>query len=237
MNKKSIDQKCVYCLKQSNNISNDYIPPKGITPHEFRKDLLTVPVCSGCKSNLTLEDEYFRIAILINDSISEQKNLFAIREKNMGRFIHPTPFSGKFLFNIQKVELYTKDNKYLGSKLQYEIDQNRIENFFIRIVRALYYNETQNFIPVEYYVTSVNLLNKQSGNILFLLYEAIKDITFNNRTEIIKFRYRVYPENHKLHSIWHIIIYDNMNFLVYFSKNDVKSNFQTNVYDYIVKGI
>ncbi len=240
MSKKPKNGKCVYCLKEVDSITKDHIPPKCITPQEFKEDFLTVPACFECNQKLSLEDEYFRITMLISESVSEQEHLKETSFKTLNRFKHPVPFWDKFLSKIQRIDFYNEDEQYLGRKLQYTVDYHRIADYFIRLARGLFYLDTQNYIPLDYIVTSIDIFdqfNEKDAHFIRMFYDAIKNLSFTNRTGIMKYRYRLYQTEHKIHSIWNIIVYDKINFLIYFTKKEVNSNFKTNAYNYIVEGV
>ncbi len=54
---------CTYCGR-AREITDDHVPPQNMFPSPRPPDLITVPACRRCNQGFSMEDEYFRIAVL-----------------------------------------------------------------------------------------------------------------------------------------------------------------------------
>jgi hypothetical protein len=224
---KNKNGKCVYCLKDVNNITKEHVPPKCITPSADRKYSLSVPACCECNNILSKEDEYFKTTMLIGQNVSKQERLKEIYPKLFRGLNRVNKFTNDFLKGMQKIRVPIGDNEF-EDKLIYTVDWHRITNFFIKIARGLYYLECKNYIPLEYLQISLDLNDVRhtiEQRLAFqIVMRDILNLDFKYQTGIVKYRYIVYPEDYKYHSIWNIILFDQMNFLVGFSRKYIVSN-------------
>ena len=61
--------KCIYC-EENLGLTRDHIPPKELFPNPRPSNLITVPCCERCRSEQSLDDEYF-ITIVANSGRSQ----------------------------------------------------------------------------------------------------------------------------------------------------------------------
>ena len=54
---------CVYCGALSPQ-TRDHVPPACLFPRPRPTDLVTVPACEACNAAFSMDDEYFRLAML-----------------------------------------------------------------------------------------------------------------------------------------------------------------------------
>ena len=61
--------RCVYCgdpFGGDTKRTYDHIPPKSLIPARLKKNLLTVPCCSGCQEGTAKDDDWFRDMLVLD---------------------------------------------------------------------------------------------------------------------------------------------------------------------------
>lgn len=204
---------CTYCGKIG-PITKDHIPPKFLFNKPRPSTLISVPSCEKCHETFEKDDVYF--TTIITTTKESQKHPEALklwntkikpsisRDKNIG-------FS-KYLFNrMVKVDTYSKGGIYLGETPAHNIDIDRINNVLIRIVRGLYYHETNNRIPtgVDIRVNSIRP-EKISNKKIMLIYDSFIPKVFGDG--VFSYRGEIFSEK-SFTSVWFLTFFDAFLFL------------------------
>ena len=139
---------CVYCGK-SGPLTRDHIPPRNLFRRAQPVDLITVPACGRCNAAGRKDDEYFRLAITLNEQVAEEPDVqVAIPEvlRSLQR-VEAAGFRNVFLRGIHEVERITPAGLYLGRTLAYDVDLNRLGAVCSRMIRGLWYRHHGTRLP------------------------------------------------------------------------------------------
>ena len=133
---------CVYCGKDG-PITDDHVPPKGIFAPPRPSNLITVPSCLECNSSASMDDEYFRIRVCLNDQARGHPDVNGNLPSVLKALTRPEASGLKqaLLNDWRNVDVTTKGGIFLGRRTAFEVDMNRIARVVQRIVRGLYYHE------------------------------------------------------------------------------------------------
>jgi len=177
------EQICYLCgsVIGEHESSDDHVPPKAFYPKKIRAglNLQVVPTHKTCNESYKADEEYFQHAFLIevlNQKPPITKHLMDDFHRRSQKPQTPA-LARKILKGVSSV---TSGGIYLpNGKLQVEIDQLRIENVVLKIVRGLFYIENNRFLPLK----------------------NAKDIRFcSNESEVPEF-YRLYWPHAKLNGV------------------------------------
>jgi hypothetical protein len=211
---------CAYC-GSSDNLDDDHIPPKNLFPKPRPHNLITVKACPKCHSNTSKDDEYFRLKISMRDSVGSNP---VAREtwNTVFRSLSRTKATGlrkKVISDTIIVDVKTKSGIFLGKRLGYNVDMDRIRKVVQRIVRGLYFIESGNPLGInnEVRVWVEEDLQEQPLKVLQQFQETIfkplatlsPKIIGNN---VFIYRYQITKEN-PLVSIWLMSFYEHIPFL------------------------
>src|SRR5438132_9966376 len=135
---------CIYC-GATDDLTDDHVPPENIFPKPKSSDLITVPACSPCNCSFSLDDEYFRIAILgpaalrspVAHSLWEGPNKPGLR-RSVDR---ESPFVTEFLSSRRQSEVKDATGRVIGTSVGRRIEPARIDRTVARIVRGLLWHE------------------------------------------------------------------------------------------------
>jgi hypothetical protein len=132
---------CVYCGERQ-GITRDHIPPKGLFSKP-RPNLVTVPCCVECQSGQSLDDEYFLHMISIRSDIAENSSARAARDSTHRSFAKPAKMRlTRALFRaIKSAAAYSPSGIYLGQRMAYDVDLERLCRVIERTTRGLYFHE------------------------------------------------------------------------------------------------
>src|SRR5262245_36307104 len=138
---------CTYC-GSNQNPSDDHIPAECIFP-EGQQGLIKVPSCEKCNRRFAKDDEYFRNMILMRQDVADHpvaqvllpkvRRAYA-RAEGRGRLV-------SLVNNLRRVPLRTHSGRYAGQGNLYHIDSDRLDRVVARIIRGLYFHETETRLP------------------------------------------------------------------------------------------
>lgn len=127
---------CVYCGEQR-ELTRDHIPPRCLFGKPRPADLVTVPSCVDCNSEVSKHDEYFRIAITtgIDRERFPKENADSVRAIN--NLARPASLGfGRLLLQ-----------NYKPNPSRLTIDFGRIKIVLCRIARGLFYHQRDVRMP------------------------------------------------------------------------------------------
>lgn len=211
---------CAYCGSLE-NITDDHVPPKNIFPKPRPNNLITVRCCLQCNSSASKDDEYFRLKLCMSEQVHDHPDAKANRETVFRSLARPeSPGLKKaFLSDIRTVQLKTQAGIYLGKRLAFDVDLQRIHHVVERTVRGLFCHETGQSLHPDYEVIvhsddtlkekSVKVLEELKRIILIPLAQ-IRPVVIGD--EVFMYRYRVTQEDPFV-SAWALTFYGRVTFL------------------------
>jgi hypothetical protein len=211
---------CAYC-GSSDSLTKDHVPPKNLFPKPRPHNLVKVLACNNCHSQTSKDDEYFRLKILMRNGISS--NLAArvvwntvLRSLSKSEAIG---FRRKTLSDFRVINIKTPSGLYVDRKLGYNVNMNRIRSVVQRIVRGLYFVESENPLGLnnEVRVYMDEDIKQQPSDVIKKLQQTILQplaalsprIIGNN---VFLYRYKIMKENPLL-SVWGMSFYEHIPFL------------------------
>jgi uncharacterized protein YlaI len=227
MNSKSRDNKiCAYC-GCANPETKDHVPPKSLFQKPLPNNLITVPTCQNCHSRISIDDEYFLMALGIVLSGDEGKKAVFITEKIKRALKRPEANKLRLSFrnSAKPIELHSDAGIYLGNRYAIPFDWKRIKNFAKRILIGLYFYELDIPVPQEYEVAvRLSWLSEDSSvleapevkEILAILRRS-KNISIGNN----HFQYWVAKcDDDPLSSFWYVRIAEEFGFMGFVNQPD-----------------
>jgi hypothetical protein len=212
---------CAYC-GSSDDLDEDHIPPKNLFPKPRPNNLLKVQACPKCHSSqASRDDEYFRIKVCLRDDVGRHESarsnwdaIFRSLKRNEAAGLKNSIISDTMI-----VELKSPSGLYLGRRLAYNVDMNRICRVIERISRGLYFVESQKILGLEnevcvyanedFKLETKDFINQFTNTILVPLSNTQPKIIGNN---VFEYRYQIVKEN-PLFSVWWMSFYGCVPFL------------------------
>jgi hypothetical protein len=200
--KKQPKQECVYCVVNPAT-TGDHVPPKNIFPDPKPSTLVTVPACGRCNMDFQKDEEYFLAVINFTQAglSSAGKQLW---DQRLSRMYRRSPGFRRLIGNsFRRSQVVTPAGLYLGNRLSIEPDWKRIENFFIKIVRGLYYFEYQEPLPRSALIRFAMLDDRE------MIETVVKNVVTGKRSwsGIFEYKRNRLPAP-SYESLWLFLIYD-----------------------------
>ena len=136
----STTETCIYCGSDQ-NITKEHIPPRSYFPKPRPNNLITVPSCKKCNQGFSKDEEYFLAAFMFSEAgIKEtgkahwKQKLNRMYEKNHG-------LRRKIAQNLEYKHIHTPAGIYLGKRLTFKTDEDRVNKVAEKVIRGLYYFE------------------------------------------------------------------------------------------------
>jgi len=147
-NRKFDNQFCIYCGAPAASV--DHIPPRSLFAKSNRNNLIRVPSCRSCNNGFSKDDEYWQWAFALREESAEHPDIEHIR-LGVDRAISMPEKLGlvKALWRSMEVEI---DKDTQSTIHTYTISDERITQFFTRLIKALYYHERGSRLPDDYQV-------------------------------------------------------------------------------------
>ena len=211
---------CAYC-GSTKELQDDHIPPRNLFARPRPSNLITVPACKECHTRTSKDDEYFRIKIGLRDDVGTHPNAEANWDA-IFRSLKRMKASGlrtRILADIYEVDLKTRSGLYLGKRLAYDVDMNRICQVVERIVRGLYFIETMTPLGMQNKVriyTDENLKSQPAAVIKHVQHKILAPLSRKNPKtvggDVFSYRHQIMDEN-PIISVWFISFYEKIAFL------------------------
>lgn len=140
---------CTYCGVRPGR-TRDHVPPKGLFARP-RPNLITVPCCEECRRVQSLDDEYFVQTLSMKSGLLETPSSRDARNAAMRALSKPAKrrFTRAFLRSVQDVALHSPGGIYLGNRLAYDVDLDRLCRVITRIVQGLHFEEFKTMLPED----------------------------------------------------------------------------------------
>ena len=100
---------CVYCGQECERIEPEHVPAKNLFPHPRPNNLITVPCCSRCNRQASMDDEYFKIAVIMRADLAEHPVAAGVLPSVLRGLQRPKAvgFKKGFLASVRKAEMRT----------------------------------------------------------------------------------------------------------------------------------
>jgi len=141
MKKRKLPHICAYCGTPRPE-TRDHIPPQNLFP-AGAGNRLTVPCCEKCRQGQSMDDEYFRAALLTAEELEGCPEADEVRRTVVRSFMRPMGkrFARRIVSAFEEVDILTPGGFWLGRQPALRLERNRIARFSQRVIRALYFLE------------------------------------------------------------------------------------------------
>jgi len=139
---------CCFCGSSAQ--TKDHIPPDCIFPDPKPQHLITVPACTCCNQESSLDDEYFRFVIATANPDSPHTKFIA--QKIIKRARKKPALLQHLMRNSVKVNVYSEGGIFLEERPAFKYDKTRVQKTVDKIVRGLFWLEQGYILGKNYKV-------------------------------------------------------------------------------------
>jgi hypothetical protein len=167
--------------------------------------MITVPACGSCHDIISLEDEYFMMALGLVLSTAETTHSMFLTSKVKRALARPEAKKLKSALGkgTRKVSVHSEAGIYLGETSAIKFEWHRLKYFAKRVLTGLHYDVQRNIIAEEYDASV--FLTWLQGDKLVLESPSIKELL-----EILAQTKKVVVGNNTL-QYWYSIAEDDPN--------------------------
>jgi hypothetical protein len=208
---------CAYCDKPGTTA--DHVPPKLLFAKP-RPALITVPACRSCNETASLDDEYFRTVIALEEKAGEHPEAQRILDAVLRSLQKPKKkrFRRALLSGIREVDRVSPAGLYLGKASSYNVDLGRLTRVVERITRGLFLHHNGRRLPLDCEVRSFassGFSNAEPGVVKELL--GLVEQTRANQmhaigNDVFCYRYAV-ARDQENSSAWVLVVYRAISFI------------------------
>ena len=222
---------CAYC-GSTDNLTKDHVPPKNLFPEPRPLDLITVPACKRCHSRTSKDDEYFRLKICMSNDVKSHPAASTVLD-TVFRSLLRSDAAGlrkQVLSDVRWVNLRTTSGLYIGRRLGYDVDLNRIRCVVERTIRGLYFeefgkplglnNEVRVYTDGDIELQPDDVLEQLKQDVLKPLSTCSLRVIGNN---VFSYRHQIAKEN-PLFSFWFLTFYGGFPALAMTRSSETDSN-------------
>ena len=139
---------CTYCGLHPGT-TRDHVPPKGLFARP-RPKLVTVPCCEACRKTQPLDDEYFVRMVSMKNDLYESESSRDARNAALRSLTKPTKqrFTQALLRSVNDVAVHSPSGIYLGNRLAYNVDLDRLSRVIERSTLGLHLEEFKTRLPI-----------------------------------------------------------------------------------------
>jgi hypothetical protein len=162
---------CVYC-GAFGTIHMDHVPPKNLFEAQAQSQLLTVPACRSCNNSASKDDEYFLVVMALRSDATlrpEHPNLWQ-KALRLLRRDRAAGFRKRVVADVKFVQPVTPTGLVLPRALSIPVEPFRVIGTVVRIVKGLYYHETERRFPETHQVIPYDMLAYQQAR-----FERLRD--------------------------------------------------------------
>lgn len=203
---------CAFCGNMA--ITDDHIPPKCLFPKPRPANLITVRACEICNKGTTLDDEYFRDAMLtgINEQRFPEAMALSIRKiEELGTNPKKRRYGWSVYKSARLVELRTEAGIYLGHAPARNLDRSRLLKSAEKCVRGLYFYQFQQRVPDDSEVTVYYYADLEPESVKELLLQCARCAPQNIGNGAFVYRFARVPDDPR--SLWLLEFYDRHRFI------------------------
>ncbi|HLC41441.1 MAG TPA: hypothetical protein VJO34_07405 [Methylomirabilota bacterium] len=209
---------CTYCDQPGD--TDDHVPPKLLFAKP-RPRLITVPACKACNQGASLDDEYLRLVLVLEDQAARHSEAQRVREAVMRSIEKPTKLAfRKALFSrIRYLQRRSPAGLYLGTVPGYRVDHNRLTRVIERTTRGLFLHHVGRRLPLECTVktfTSMGLATSDPATIA-IVRSVVRDTAVNpllevGRDQAFCYRFAIVVDQEDS-SAWVFVLYKAISFI------------------------
>ena len=144
-------QCCAYCGYRKDT-TKDHVPPKALFIKPYPDNMITVPACKECHCEMSLQDEYFLMALGFVLSSEEKKHAKYLTDKVKRALKRPEAkkLRADLINRTQDIKVHSEEGIYLGNAKGTKFDWPRLKFFAQRILKALYFEEYKKPLVTSY---------------------------------------------------------------------------------------
>lgn len=203
-------------------MTDDHVPPKNLFAKP-RPHLIVISACGECHSSTSKDDEYFRLTVCMSEGAGGHPKARANWESILRSLKRENAvgFQRSFVSSIELIRVHTPGGLYLGERLAYDVDLNRLRRVVERTVRGLYFAEYRHPLgpandvqihPKEDFDNAEPDLKKE------LVQTILRPLTLREPTiigeNVFSYWFHIAPEEPEL-SVWALTFYDSVHFLCF----------------------
>jgi hypothetical protein len=190
--------------------TKDHIPPLGLFQKPRPSNLITVPACLACNRDRSLDDEYFRLVIAAGSRDAPQSHN-VLQQRIIPRMRETPALVVEFLKSVQRVDFHSPDGTYIGQAPVFQINRPRVQAVIDKIVRGLFFKNTNHRLAVGYIVEDYLSYPKVEKS----LQDVITELPFVNIGDGSIFIYRYHISNtNKSESFWFLMFYNDTSLFI-----------------------
>jgi hypothetical protein len=142
---------CAHCLSEG-EVTDDHLPPRNLFPTPLPPGLAVVPACKECNEGASLDDEYFRQILVFSEQAGGHPAAKELQAKVFRALQNPKKrkFKERFLQAMGRVDLFSAGGVYLGPRLGYTVNNDRLNRVATRILTGFFYQRSKRPLPQEY---------------------------------------------------------------------------------------
>ena len=190
--------------------TRDHIPPLGMFPTPRPNNLLTVPACSACNRDRSLDDEYFRVVVAAGSRDSPQ-SIALLHQRIIPRMRKSPALILEFMKSVQPAGVSSPGGIYAGRARAFSFDRPRVQAVINKIVSGLFFVHTKRRLGYECVV----------GDFLYnppvhaSLEDAIINLPLINVGDGSVFSYRYHlSETTGCESFWFLMFYNDTSLFI-----------------------
>lgn len=220
---------CVYC-GLADGTTRDHVPPRNLFSKPRPSNLVTVPCCEACRTNQSMDDEYFIRMLLMRHDVASHPDADKVLEKVHRSFLKLSKkgFTRSLINSVKSNYVRTKTGIYLGTVLSYDVDFTRLDNVISRVTKGLFFKEYCERLPDTHDCVAYTLAGVSGEDPAVV--STIKQLV--QRAMLTKprvfganvFAYWLLPvESHT--TVWFYLVYGKVTFLAFTApKLNINSN-------------
>lgn len=219
MNHSNTVTRCTYC--DADATTHDHVPPRGLFPRPWPSDLITVPSCESCNGGASLDDELFRLSLVLREEVEAHPKASQVLQTAMRGLNRPErpALRQAILKSARNVERFSPGGIYLGNNKEYALPLKRIVEVSNRITRGLYFHHIGEPLPKEYTVDSrpaqcLNLSDDFALDSLLKLIGLINPQVFSVADGAFRYRFGICEDNPEA-SFWVFIFFDTLAYVAF----------------------
>ncbi len=207
---------CTYCDEPAT--TDEHVPPRLLFAKP-RPNLVTVPACARCNGGFSLDDEYFRLVVALEETAGAHPGAAAVRDAVLRSLQNPNKLGYRraFLNTLRDMERLSDAGPYLGRAASYAVDLERVKRVIARTTRGLFLHHLGRRLPLGCKVTAyVPRFIRPAPEVQTTLLELV-NATHANPLQTIgedafRYRYSVAVDEENT-SAWVFAIYEATTFL------------------------
>lgn len=222
----------MFCGTNTEQLTRDHIPPKGLFPPLRRENLITVPSCLNCNNSSSSNDNYLIEMFSMCHGICEQPEFSPLWEKQLRGFKRPQS-QQRVKFLQEKIRLFdvqSPDGLTVEKLPAFPLDRKKIETSIKKIVIGLFFHHKGIKLPDEYDVLCFPKGFMEDPNIWFkdpTLIEIRKHLNkekcHNLGKGVLRYKYFATEED-KNTTIWVLMFFKQIEFIVFTSQKTLFTN-------------